>query len=228
MHPITSTHCARSNEWHAAHNMTHHHDTSELTSCAQYTSSSIAIEARKGPHPNFIVPGTEILQRPHCNAIMEKQQKSSPPPASQAVCSTCGFPGCDVLVKSCPSGCAYHARCLDLYAVMKQCPQVSIISGLQRCFLLLCLSAEFSCCLVIILSQGLGRGIQIFIVFVGGYVGGLVDGAGRICRLHCCTVWFYCLRSSLSSLAVGEAWFCSMNLSPCAGIFPGIFHLLPT
>eukprot|EP00578_Thalassiosira_sp_NH16_P013731 CAMPEP_0181117840 /NCGR_PEP_ID=MMETSP1071-20121207/22751_1 /TAXON_ID=35127 /ORGANISM="Thalassiosira sp., Strain NH16" /LENGTH=987 /DNA_ID=CAMNT_0023202283 /DNA_START=59 /DNA_END=3023 /DNA_ORIENTATION=- len=37
--------------------------------------------------------------------------------AAAACCAVCGHPGCDVLIKSCPNGCAYHARCLDVMAI---------------------------------------------------------------------------------------------------------------
>jgi len=42
-----------------------------------------------------------------------------PPPRSVPPCACCGHARPDVVVSGCPSGCAYHARCLDLAALIR-------------------------------------------------------------------------------------------------------------
>ncbi|EJK71788.1 hypothetical protein THAOC_06738, partial [Thalassiosira oceanica] len=42
-----------------------------------------------------------------------------PPPRSVPPCACCGHARPDVVVSGCPGGCAYHARCLDLAALIR-------------------------------------------------------------------------------------------------------------
>lgn len=42
------------------------------------------------------------------------------PQPSKHTCAKCHFPGSDIKIKSCPNGCTYHARCLDLISLCNQ------------------------------------------------------------------------------------------------------------
>jgi len=61
-----------------------------------------------------------------CHSLAKETQFSNGaaasvcPQPSKHTCAKCHFPGSDIKIKSCPNGCTYHARCLDLISLCNQ------------------------------------------------------------------------------------------------------------
>mmetsp|Transcript_23287 Transcript_23287/g.44133 ORF Transcript_23287/g.44133 Transcript_23287/m.44133 type:complete len:989 (+) Transcript_23287:292-3258(+) len=53
-------------------------------------------------------------------STMAQPQQSAAAVASDDCCVHCGHAGSDVRIKSCPNGCSYHARCLDLVSISQR------------------------------------------------------------------------------------------------------------
>mmetsp|Transcript_5235 Transcript_5235/g.11874 ORF Transcript_5235/g.11874 Transcript_5235/m.11874 type:complete len:931 (-) Transcript_5235:262-3054(-) len=58
---------------------------------------------------------------------MAHNPQSAPPPAA-SICATCGHSGSDVRIKSCINGCSYHARCLDVMAILARHNQTPLFT----------------------------------------------------------------------------------------------------